>query len=169
MRPTRVASQRLPGARVTGVLGALGALATVGVVVYLQGSRDISSCSDGRVVPAPLSFIYLVACVGAFAVGGWVTRWTRQPPPDTLGRRGTPPRTILQILLTLVLLILMVLLGYEAWSLSPLTSRPAEFWPITYFVRCASRLVWLAALPIVVAMCGFFGKWLWYRPGMPAT
>jgi hypothetical protein len=158
------------GAYVTFALSVLGGLALIGLVIHLlSGPADFSGCDSGQVVPAPLNFVFLIGCIGAFAIGGLVTRKTRPPSPTALGRAGTPRRTILQVVLILVLLTLAVLLGYEAWSLSPLNSRSAEFWPITYFVRCASRSGWLAALPIVIAMSGFFGKWLWYRPGLDAT
>ena len=73
---------------------------------------------------------------------------------------------VVQALLVAVLLILTLLLAYETWSVSMLDDNPSpRFWPITYFVRCASRLETFATLPVATAICAFFGKWLWYRPG----
>src|SRR5437588_3294268 len=167
---SRTAGRERPvGAYVTALAAGLGVFATFALVFYLlSGPRDLSSCNGGRIVPAPAKFIYMLACIGSFAVGGLVTRGTRGPPPDALGAKKTQPRTVLQIALLIGLAVLAALLGYEAWSLSPLNSNTGEFWPLTWFVRCASRLAWLAALPIVMSMSGFFGKWLWYRPGLRA-
>ncbi len=159
---------RHPGAFVALAFAVLGFAATIGIVVYLRfTTKDISTCSGGELASAPLFIAYLVGSVGAFLAGGLVTRvpgLTRQSSDVRLGRAGSPGRRNLQMLLVLVLLVLVILLGYEAWSLSPLNTNTAELWPITYFVRCASRLAWIGALPVVAAMCAFFGKWLWYQP-----
>ena len=77
-------------------------------------------------------------------------------------------RNWLQAGLVGVLLILLVLLTYETYSLVLLSTNQASvFWPITWFVRCISTISSPAtffSLVVVCIMCGFFGKWLWYRP-----
>jgi hypothetical protein len=161
---------RRPGALLAVAFGVLGGAVTLGLVVYLLIDRkDVSSCYQGFALSPPLDWIFLIACAGSFLLGGLFTRvpgLTRPPSPgDSLGQRRTRARTFPQLLLVLVLLILTLLLAYETWSLSPLNKNPNEVWPITYFVRCSSRVATTASLPVISGMCAFFGKWMWYRPG----
>ena len=161
---------RRPGALVAIVAGLGGAAVTLGVVIYmLLHKRDISGCAAGYAMGPPLDAVFVVACLAAFAAGGLLSGapgLTRPAPGYTAGEHRPDAGTVVQVLLVAVLLILTLLLAYETWSVSMLDDNPSpRFWPITYFVRCASRLETFATLPVATAICAFFGKWLWYRPG----
>jgi len=161
---------RRPGALVAIVAGLGGTAITLGVVIYmLLHKRDISSCAAGYAMGPPLDAVFVVTCLAAFAAGGLLSGapgLTRPAPGYPTGGQHSDARTIVQVLLVAVLLVLTLLMAYETWSVSMLDDNPSpQFWPITYFVRCASRLETFATLPVATAICAFSGKWLWYRPG----
>jgi hypothetical protein len=161
---------RRPGALTALIAGAGGIVVTAGIAVdLLLRQRDITSCAAGYAVGPPFGLVFLAACLAAFAAGGLLSGapgLTRPAPASAPGTGRGEVSTRVQALLVAVLLILTLLMVYETWSVSMLDDNPnPQYWPITYFVRCASRVGTLATLPVAAAMSAFFGKWLWYRPG----
>lgn len=160
---------RRPGALVAMVAGGGGIVVTAGIVIdLLLRRRDISSCARGYPVGPPWDAVFIIACLGAFAAGGLLSGAPRLTGPASAaspeaGRQHA--RRIVQALLVLVLLVLTLLMAYETWAVGMLDDNPnPRYWPITYFVMCASRIGTPATLLVAATMSAFFGKWLWYRP-----
>jgi len=79
---------------------------------------------------------------------------------DPLGAERTPSRIAVQVILVAFLFFVGLLLGYETYSLG----NSDTAWPITWYVRCVSRLSSPATFIVAMVMCGLLGRWLWYRP-----
>ena len=159
---------RKPGALVALVGGALGGLLTV--VLVLSERDPVSRCPGPRHAPVapPFDLVFVGLCAASFLAGGLLSDFQRGRDDIDDAQLSAKDRNWLDAGLVLVLLILFLLLTYETYSLVLLSTNQASiFWPITWFVRCISTISASAtffSLVIVCLMCGFFGKWLWYRP-----
>ena len=157
-----------PGALVALVGGAGGGL--VAILLPLAEKDPVSRCPGPQhaAVGPPLDLVFVGLCVASFLAGGLLSDFQRGRDDIDDAPQSARDRNWLQAGLVGVLLILLVLLSYETYSLVLLSTNQASvFWPITWFVRCISTISSPAtffSLVVVCIMCGFFGKWLWYRP-----
>jgi hypothetical protein len=157
-----------PGALVTLIGGAGGGL--LAVTLPLLEKDPVSRCPgpNHAAIGPPLNLVFVGLCAASFLAGGLLSDFQRRTDEVEDTPQSTADRNWLQAGLVGVLLILFLLLSYETYSLVLLeTNQASVFWPITWFVRCVSTITSVATLlTLVVAclMCGFFGKWLWYRP-----
>ena len=159
---------RKPGALVALIGGALGGLLTM---VLVLSSRDpVSRCPGPKhaAVGPPLDLVFVGLCLASFLAGGLLSDFQRGRDDIDDAKQSTRDRNWLDAGMVAVLLILFLLLTYETYSLVLLSTNQASvFWPITWFVRCLSTIsasATFVSLVIACLMCGFFGKWLWYRP-----
>lgn len=157
-----------PGALVALIGGAGGGL--VALTLALSEKDPVSRCPgpNHAAIGPPLNLVFVGLCAASFLAGGLLTDFQRGTDEIEDAPQSMADRNWLQAGLVGVLLILYLLLSYETYSLVLLkTNQASVFWPITWFVRCISTITSAATfLSLVVAclMCGFFGKWLWYRP-----
>lgn len=157
-----------PGALVALVGGAGGGLVAVGLA--LAEKDPVSRCPGPQhaAIGPPLDLVFVGLCAASFLAGGLLSDFQRGQDEIDDAPQSAADRNWLQAGLVGTLLILFLLLSYETYSLVLLdTNQASVFWPITWFVRCISTISNVATfLSLLVAclMCGFFGKWLWYRP-----
>jgi hypothetical protein len=135
--------------------------------------------SDGQLLPNLGHDPRLaVACVCGFFIGGLLARFDL-PGDAELARQGAAEKKLLrgagvrdrEVRATLVLQGALVaflavgvgLLLYETVAVNVPHGQVPQYWPITWYVRCANVLDRDASLAVAGIACFLVGHWLWYR------
>lgn len=159
-----------PQAASLGILAVMG-LALVGLFVLLLVQagqpQPAGGCGDPppRIGPVKPPAIIAAAGIVAFLLGRLAGYWRQggvalRGRPTTLADERPSHRfsiAFVQSVLTAFLVIVVVLLAYETYSLA----NP-PLWPITYYVRCANDSSPLATVGGAFVICFLLGQWLWY-------
>jgi hypothetical protein len=111
------------------------------------------------------SGLLVILCVVAFIAGNlWGRRRAAGHARASARFDGTlgPPSTLLQVLLIGLFLVGAVALGFETVALARVQDQP-QFWPITFYVRCANDVLGLPTLVGTLLVTSMVGHLLGYQ------
>jgi hypothetical protein len=155
----------------------------VGTLQFSKCQFTGSSGPPGQPPDAPFQVpllgwggLVLFVCGASFLAGGLLGRFRglhhhrARLSRLVTAEAGDPLRTSpwpLQLALFILLLFIAVALAYEGFAAAGAHGRP-EFWPITWYVRCAFDVSPLWTLLGASVTSALLGQWLGYWPKVEA-
>jgi len=145
----------------------------MGVVLWLLVSAPSTwGCEFEPAAPdLPHSLDFIGTGIASFALGNWLGHIRYRGESETKAAHDAVQVWLFNFVLTAMFVAIAGILLYEAfgtWMVDALRHK-SDYWPITWYVRCATDKAFVWTLVGSTLISFLFGHWLHRRPPRSST